>query len=99
MVGTDPKQAVAQARNLVAADPGNAQLQGIYLAALYRSRNSWDFERGLSKAMASGVTVKKMMDACPAFRGCLAEESRAHKAKPPSGILSDEVMQKILASL
>ena len=57
MLGSDPKGAAALAKNLVAADPGNAEAQGVYLAALYRSKNTWDFERALSRALASSVTV------------------------------------------
>ncbi|BDU73988.1 serine/threonine-protein kinase [Mesoterricola silvestris] len=99
LLNADPRQAAAQARTLAANEPGNAEVQGLYLAALYRSGNAWDFERALSRAAASGVTVKKMLAAAPAFREALAQESRLRKAKPPAGILPDDVMAKILAGL
>lgn len=49
--------------------------------------------------MASSVTVKKMLGASAPFRAALAQESRLRKAKPPAGLLSEETMQRILASL
>ncbi|WP_306599483.1 serine/threonine-protein kinase [Geothrix sp. 21YS21S-2] len=99
LLDTDPRQAAAQAKAMAAADPGNAEVQGLYLAALYQSRNAWDFERGLNRAMASGLTVGQMLQAAPAFKKALAQEIRLQKANPPAGILPGDVMKKISAGL
>jgi serine/threonine-protein kinase len=99
LMATDPRQAAAQARPLAAATPGDAEVQGLYLAALYRSRNAWDFERALGKANGAGVTVPMMLKASTPFRQALAEENRLRKANPPAGLLPQEVMDRILAGL
>ena len=99
LLATDPRQAAAQAKALVAGDPGSAELQGLYLAALYQSRNAWAFERGLSKANAEGVTVKKMIAASSAFKAALVQESRLQRASPASGVLSPELLRKISDAL
>jgi hypothetical protein len=99
LLATDPRQAAAQARALVGADPANAELQGLYLAALYQCRNAWDFERGLSKANASGVTVKKMITVSPAFKAALVQESRLQRVNPASGVLSPDLLRKISDAL
>jgi hypothetical protein len=99
LLASDPKAAAAQARTLAAADPGNPQAQGLYLAALYQSRNAWDFDRALSRAMASGVTVKKMLNASAPFHAALAQEMKLRKATPPAGLLSEDTLQKMNSSL
>ncbi|NTV75103.1 MAG: hypothetical protein HGA66_12965, partial [Holophaga sp.] len=99
LLDADPRQAAAQAKAMAAADPGNAEVQGLYLAALYQSRNAWDFERGLNRAMASGLTVGQMLQAAPALKKALAQEIRLQKANPPAGILPGDVMKKISAGL
>jgi serine/threonine-protein kinase len=99
LVATDPRQAAVQARALAAASPASAEAQGLYLAALYRSRNTWDFERALAKAGGAGVTAGMMLKASVPFRQAMAEESRLRKANPPAGVLPPEVMDRILASL
>jgi hypothetical protein len=99
LLDADPRQAAIHTKPLVVADPGNAELQGLYLAALYQSRNSWDFERGLARATASGVTVKRMLGASEPFKRALAAESKLRKATPSGGVLTDEAMAKIQAGL
>jgi len=99
LLDADPRQAAIQAKPLAVADPGNAELQGLYLAALYQSRNAWDFERGLARATASGATVKRMVGASEPFRRALGAENKLRKATPGGGVLPDEVMAKILAGL
>jgi hypothetical protein len=98
LIETDPRQAVSVLKPLVQDQPGNVERQGSYLAALYRSRNAWDFERALGRATAAGVTVKAMLGV-PAFRAAMAEESRLQKAKPPTGVLPAEVMAKVVEGL
>lgn len=99
LIDTDPRQAAAQAKAMAAADPGNAEVQGLYLAALYQSRNAWDFERGLNRALASGLTVGQMLQAAPPLKKALGQEIRLQKANPPAGILPGDVMKKISAGL
>ena len=98
LIGSDPRQAVAVLKPLAQAQPGSIEVQGNYLAALYRTGNAWDFERALTRAAAAGSTVKAML-AVPAFRSALADESRLQKAKPPAGVLPQDVMAKVLEGL
>jgi hypothetical protein len=98
LIETDPRQAVSVLKPLVQEQPANVERQGSYLAALYRSRNAWDFERALTRATAAGVTVKAMLGV-PAFRSAMAEESRLQKAKPPAGVLPADVMAKVIEGL
>jgi len=46
----------------------------------------------------AGVTVKVMLGV-PAFRAAMADESRLQKTRPPSGVLSSEVMAKVVEGL
>ena len=96
LIDTDPGKAVAVLRPLVQAQPGRTDLQGNYLAALYRSRSPQDFDRALTRATANGVTVKGMLGVT-AFRSALSEESRLQKTK--SGVLPVDVMAKVLEGL
>ncbi len=86
-------------------------LEGV-LEPVGRSRDEWRFQdpslarvrlaSRLARDLelnASGVTVKKMLASAPPFRAALAEESKLRKAKPPAGLLPDEVMDKIMAGL
>jgi serine/threonine-protein kinase len=98
LIDSDPRQAAATLKPLIQAQPGKVDLQGNYLAALYRSRNAPEFERAFTRATANGVTVRAML-AVPAFRAALADESKLQKTKPPSGILPLEVMAKVLEGL
>jgi hypothetical protein len=98
LIDSDPRQAAAVLKPLVQAQPARVDLQGNYLAALYRSRNPQDFERAFTRATANGVTVKGMLGV-PAFRAAMADESRLQKTKPPSGVLPLEVMAKVLEGL
>ena len=97
-IQSDPRQAAAVLKPLVQAQPGSVELQGNYLAALYRSRNAQEFERALARATANGVTVKGMLGV-PAFRAAMAEESKLQKTKPPTGVLPQEVMAKVLEGI
>ena len=99
LLATDPRQACNQARTLAAADPGNAEVQGLYLAACYRSQNAFDFERGFAKATGSGVTVKKMLSASEPFRKVLKQEIDLAKAKSSNRLLTAETLDKITAGL
>ena len=98
LIQTDPGQAVAVLKPLVLAKPGSVELQGNYLSALYRTRNAVDFERALTRATVNGVTVRNMLSV-PAFRAAMVDESRLQKAKPPAGVLPQEVMAKVLEGL
>jgi hypothetical protein len=98
LIGTDPHQAAALLKPMVQGQPGSVELQGNYLAALYRSGNASDFDRAFTRATAAGVTVKGML-AVPAFRAAMADESRLQKTKPPSGVLPLDVMAKVLEGL
>lgn len=98
LIGTDPRQAVTVLKPLAQAQPANVEVQGNYLAALYRTGNAWDFERALARATAAGATVRAML-AVPAFRSALADESRLQKAKPPAGVLPQDVMAKVVEGL
>jgi hypothetical protein len=98
LIDTDPRQAAATLKPLVQAQPAKVDLQGNYLAALYRSRNAQEFERAFTRATANGVTVRAML-AVPAFRAALTDESRLQKTRPPSGVLPLEVMAKVLEGL
>ncbi len=95
---SDPRQASELLKSMVQADPRNIQLEGNYLAALYRCRNIVDFERGLSRALSSGVTVKSMLEV-PPFKRALSDESRLRKTNKAAALLPDEVMERILAGL
>ena len=97
-IATDPRQAAAQLKPLVQAAPANVELNAQYLAALYRSRNAWDFERALARATAAGVTPKAML-AIPAFRSVMIDERNLRKANPDGGLLPQEVMDKLVAGL
>jgi serine/threonine-protein kinase len=98
LISSDPHQAAALLKPMVQGQPGSVELQGNYLAALYRSGNALDFDRAFTRATAAGVTVKGML-AVPAFRAAMADESRLQKTKPPSGVLPLEVMAKVLEGL
>jgi hypothetical protein len=98
LIGSDPRQAANLLKPLAQAQPGNVEVQGTYLAALYRSGNAWDFERALARAGGAGATVRAML-AVPAFRAAMADESRLQKAKPPAGVLPPEVMAKVVEGL
>lgn len=99
LLATDARQAAAEAKAAVAADPGNAELQGLYLAALYRTRNAWDFERALARATNAGVSASRMLAACPAFKAAIAEELRLRKTNPAAMVLPEEVILKVQAAL
>ena len=98
VIDSDPQQAVALLKPMALAQPGSPTVQGNFLAALYRSRNAQDFERALTRATVAGVTVKVMLGV-PAFRAAMADESRLQKTRPPSGVLSSEVMAKVVEGL
>jgi hypothetical protein len=96
LIDTDPAKAVAVLRPLVQAQPGRTDLQGNYLAALYRSRSPQEFDRAFTRATASGVTVKGMLGV-PAFHSALADESRLQKAR--AGVLPVDVMARVIEGL
>jgi len=96
LIATDPRQAAVQWKALAQAEPRNPVAQGNYLAALYRSRNAWDFERALSRAQGNGVTVAALLKV-PAFNAAMAEERRL--AKAGAEVLPKEVMDKVYAGL
>jgi serine/threonine-protein kinase len=98
LIATDPRQAASVLKPLVQAQPAKVELQGNYLAALYRGRNPGEFARAFTRATANGVTVKAMLGV-PAFRSAMADESRLQKTRPPSGVLPLEVMAKVLDGL
>ncbi|WP_316410445.1 serine/threonine-protein kinase [Mesoterricola sediminis] len=99
LLAADPRQAAAEAKAAVAQDPGNAELQGLYLAALYRGRNAWDFEKALVRAQGAGVTVARMISASAPFKAAMAEESRLQKTNPGAAVLPEEVLRKVLDAL
>lgn len=72
-------------------------MQASLLAAQYFSGNAFDFERVLTRALASGVSVKAMLPN-PAFHKALAREMSLRKSKQ-GGLLPDEVMDRIQAGL
>jgi serine/threonine-protein kinase len=96
LLGSDPRQAASLLKPMVQSQPGSVELQGQYLAALYRSGQASEFDRALARASAAGVTVKAMLG-IPAFRAAMADESRLQKAK--TGVLPLEVMAKVLEGL
>ncbi len=96
LIDTDPRQAATALKPLVQDQPSSVERQGNYLAALYRSRNTSEFERALAGATAAGVTVKAMLGV-PSFRSAMAEESRLQKAK--AGVLPPGVMAKVVEGL
>jgi hypothetical protein len=98
LIATDPRQAASVLKPLVQAQPARVELQGNYLAALYRGHNAGEFARAFTRATANGVTVKAMLGV-PAFRAAMADESRLQKARPPAGVLPLEVMAKVLEGL
>jgi len=99
LMATDPRQACNQARTLAAGAPGNAEVQGLYLAACYNSQNAFDMERGYARATGSGLTVKKMLSASEPFRKVLQKESALAKAKSSSRLLTAEFLDRITADL
>jgi serine/threonine-protein kinase len=96
LIDTDPRQAATALKPLVLDQPSSVERQGNYLAALYRSRSTSEFERALARATAAGVTVKAMLGV-PSFRSAMAEESKLQKAK--TGVLPPEVMAKVVEGL
>jgi serine/threonine-protein kinase len=97
LIETDPKQAVSLLQPIVQANPRNPEMQASLLAAHYFNNNAFDFERSLTRALASGVTVKAMIGQ-PAFNKAMKQESGLRKSKQ-GGVLPDEVMARILAGL
>jgi serine/threonine-protein kinase len=95
-IASDPGGAAAALRPLAQAQPAKVDVQGNFLAALYRSRNVQEFDRALTRATANGVTTKAMLRV-PAFRAAMADESRLSKAK--AGVLPENVMAKVLEGL
>jgi hypothetical protein len=98
LIDGDPRQAVAVLKPLAQARPASVEVQGNYLAALYRSRNGAEFDRAFTRATANGVAVKAML-AVPAFRTAMAEESRLQKTKSPAAVLPQDVMAKVVEGL
>ena len=96
LLATDPRQAAALLKPLVQAAPTSVELNGNYLAALYRASNAADFDRGLTHAAAAGVTTKSMIKV-PAFLRAMKDEIALTKAK--KGVLPPEVMDKVQAGL
>ncbi len=98
LIETDPRQASILLRPLVQAQPTSVELQGNYLASLYRAHNPQEFDRALTRAAANGVSTGKMLKV-PSFKSVMIEESRLHKAKSPDAVLSAEVMTKVSEGL
>ncbi|MGA2079367.1 MAG: serine/threonine-protein kinase [Holophaga sp.] len=98
LIDTDPHQAVAVLKPLVQEQPGNVERQANYLAALYRSKSPGDFDRAFTRATASGVTVKAMLNV-PSFKAALVEESKLQRSKSPSAVLPPDVLAKVLEGL
>jgi serine/threonine-protein kinase len=98
LINTDPGQAVAVLQPLVQAQPGKVNLQGNYLAALYRSRNAPDFNRAFTRATANGVTTKVLITV-PAFKSALVEEGQLQRKKPSAGLLSEDAFKRVVDGL
>jgi hypothetical protein len=98
LIDTDPHQAVAVLKPLVQEQPGNVERQANYLAALYRSKSPGGFDRAFTRATASGVTVKAMLNV-PSFKAALVEESKLQRSKSPSAVLPPDVLAKVLEGL
>ncbi len=96
LLSSDPSRAAGQLRNLAAAEPGDAPIQGNLLAALYRLKNPRDFDRALDMARSNGLSGAQMMKAAPAFRLAMVDELRAHKAKDNSNVLPATTVMKIV---
>ena len=96
LIPTDAAKAVRTLRGLASAQPGDAQIQGSLLGALYRLGNAAEFERSLDGAKAAGLSGPQMMKAAPVFRSAMADELRAHKAKDHSNLLSLATVTKIV---
>lgn len=94
-IATDPAAAAAQLRDLSAAHPGDARVQGNLLAVCYRTREVAEFERSLDAAVAAGLSGPQMMRAAPAFRQAMVEELRAHKARDGSHVLPVGTIAKL----
>jgi len=91
-------QAVAVLQPLVQAQPGKVNLQGNYLAALYRSRNAPDFNRAFTRATANGITTKGLITV-PAFKAALVEEGQLQRKKPSAGLLSEDAFKRVVDGL
>ncbi len=94
LIRSNPGQAASTLRVLAAAS-ADPQVQGNYLAALYRSRNVGEFERVWDASRARGLNLGILMKAAPAFRQAMVDESAAQKAKNGSNILSASLMKKV----
>jgi hypothetical protein len=98
LIVSDPGQAVAVLQPLVQAQPGKVNLQGNYLAALYRSRNAPDFNRAFTRATANGITTKGLITV-PAFKAALVEEGQLQRKKPSAGLLSEDAFKRVVDGL
>lgn len=95
LMATDPAQAAVLLRALASSHPSDARIQGNLLAALYRARDPKSFERVLDVAKAAGLSGPQMLQAAPAFRRAMADESQAHKAKDNSQVLPVDLLVKV----
>jgi eukaryotic-like serine/threonine-protein kinase len=98
LIETEPARAVPILRELAAAQPGDARIQGHLLAALYRSRDANGFERALDIAKANGLTGTQMMQSAPLFRMVMVDEQIAHKTSNGKDLLSEAVIHKVAAN-
>jgi serine/threonine-protein kinase len=97
-LSSDPQGAAASLKTLVQAQPAHASAQGLYLAALLKTRRAAEFERGFQGAKAAGIGIKALLGVGP-FKEALKAESRAQRAKDGSNVLAPEVMAKVTEGL
>jgi len=96
LIQSDPRQAAAILRPLAYAQPGDASLQGNYLAALYRGRNVAEFERAMGNAKQNGLTALRLSQASPAFRQAYLDERAAQKARNGTSVWSVDDFVKLM---
>jgi len=98
LVREDPVQAVFILRSLAGARPGDVQLQGTYLAALYFSKDGAAFDEAFGAAHAAGLKVTDLLKV-QAFRTALQEETRLHRSRSLTPVLSPGAYARVLSDL
>jgi hypothetical protein len=94
----DPGAAIQLLRSLAASHPGDAQIQGNLLAAIYHTRNAVEFERAYFDANSSGLNMAALLKV-PSFKAAIQEETRLHRNRSLYKVLPGELLTRMLNGL
>ncbi|HJV48424.1 MAG TPA: serine/threonine-protein kinase [Geothrix sp.] len=96
LIAEDPGEALNLLRPLAAEHPGDAQIQGPFLAALYRAHRAVDFEQAYANATAAGLNLAALLKV-PSFKAVIQEETRLHRNRSLYCVLPGELLTRMLS--